>query len=120
MSIIDRAVIDLLAIRLGDKSIMELLVEAEDEVKLCRANNPVITEDDLLRMCLIVAFKDRNLTEKALAENYDLKTTIQVAVTGESIQLNAKAMQEKVGEAEVKRMRMPSCRKKGRGEIQMK
>ena len=104
----DRAVIDLLAIRQGDKSVMELLAEAEDQVKLCRANDPVITEDDLLRMCLIVAFKDRNLAEKALAENYDLKTTIQVAVTRESSKSNAKAMQGKGGEVEVKRVRLPS------------
>ena len=104
----DRAVIDLLAIRQGDKSVMELLAEAEDQVKLCRANDPIITEDDLLRMCLIVAFKDRNLAEKALAENYDLKTTIQVAVTRESSKSNAKAMQGKGGEADVKRVRMPS------------
>ena len=114
----DRAVIDLLAIRQGDKSVMELLAEAEDQVKLCRANDPVITEDDLLRICLIVAFKDRILAEKALAENYDLKTTIQVAVTRESSKSNARAMQGKGGEAEVKRVRLPS-KAKEEEEIQI-
>ena len=105
-----------------------LLGEAEDQVKLGRANNPVITEDDLLKMCLIFAFKDRNLAEKALAENYDLKTTIQVAVRRESSKSKAKAIQGEGGEAEVKRVKCLGGQKRkkvsaivskgGQGEVQ--
>jgi hypothetical protein len=101
----DRAVIDLLNISQGDKTVMEFLAEVEDQVKLCRANVKRITEDDLARMALIAGFRDRNLAEKALAEEYDLKTTIQVAVTRETSKANAKAMQGKPAQAEVKKLR---------------
>jgi hypothetical protein len=102
----DRAVIDLLKMTQGDKNVMEFLAEVEDQAKLCRANEKRIHEDDLIRMALLAGFKDRNLAEKALAEEFDLKMTIQVASTRETSKANARAMQALTGdaEAEVKRI----------------
>jgi hypothetical protein len=66
----DRAVIDLLRLQQGDKTIMEFLGEAEDQVRLCRAKEKPITDDDLVRMALIAGMNDRNLAEKVLSEDY--------------------------------------------------
>jgi hypothetical protein len=100
----DRAVIDLLKIDQGNKTLMEFLAEVEDQAKLCRANEKRITEDDLVRMSLIRGFKDKNLAEKALAEEYDLKTTIQVAATRENSKANVAAMQAKNGGDSVRKV----------------
>jgi hypothetical protein len=97
----DRAVIDLLKMTQGDRNVMEFLAEVEDQAKLCRANEKRIHEDDLIRMALLAGFNDRNLAEKALAEEFDLKTTIQVASTRETSKANARAMQALGGDAEV-------------------
>ena len=99
----DRAVIDLLAINQGDRSVMEFLAEVEDQVKLTRADSERITEEGLTRMALISGFRDRNLAEKVLAEKYSLKTTVELAVTRETSKANARAMQGKA-EVEVKRL----------------
>ena len=99
----DRAVIDLLRINQGDKNIMEFLAEIEDQARLCRANERRITEDDLVRMALVAGFKDCTLAEKVLAEEYDLRTTIQLAVTRENSKANVEAMQGKQAEG-VRRM----------------
>jgi hypothetical protein len=94
----DRAVIDLLRISQGDRSVMEFLAEIEDQARLCRANERRIMEDDLVRMALVAGFKDRLLAEKVLAEEHDLKTTIQLAVTRENSKANVAAMQGKQSE----------------------
>ena len=58
---------------------------------MSRCNVP-IKETDLTRMALIGGMKDRSLAEKALADNYDLKTTIDTMKTRESSK--AKAYQQ--------------------------
>ena len=89
----DRAVIDLLRLEQGEKTIMEFLGEAEDQARLCRAKEKPITEDDLVKMTMIAGMNDRILAEKVLAEDLDLKRTIQAAVTKENSKANAEAMQ---------------------------
>ena len=88
----DRAVIDLLRMSQGDKTAMEYVAAAEDQARLCRADSVPIKEEDLTRMALIGGMKDRSLAEKALAENYDLKTTIATIKTRECSKANAVAM----------------------------
>ena len=88
----DRAVIDLLRMSQGDKHAMEFVGEVEDQARLCRADTEPITETDLKRMALIGGMKDRALAEKALAEKYDLKTTIETMQTRETSKANATAM----------------------------
>ena len=88
----DRAVIDLLRMSQGDKTAMEYVAAAEDQARLCRADSVPIKEEDLTRMALIGGMKDRSLAEKALAENYDLKTTIATMKTRECSKANAVAM----------------------------
>ena len=88
----DRAVIDLLRMSQGDKHAMEFVGEVEDQARLCRADTEPITETDLKRMVLIGGMKDRALAEKALAEKYDLKTTIETMQTRETSKANATAM----------------------------
>ena len=88
----DRTVIDLLRMSQGDKTAMEYVAAAEDQARLCRADSVPIKEEDLTRMALIGGMKDRSLAEKALAENYDLKTTIATMKTRECSKANAVAM----------------------------
>ena len=88
----DRAVIDLLRMSQGDKTAMEYVTAAEDQARLCRADSVPIKEEDLTRMALIGGMKDRSLAEKALAENYNLKTTIDTMKTRECSKANAMAM----------------------------
>lgn len=102
----DRAVIDLLRMSQGDKSAMEFVAAVEDQARLCRADTEPIKETDLTRMALIGGMKDRSLAEKALAENYELKTTIDTMKTRESSKANAVAMRGlAAGTEEVKRLR---------------
>ena len=68
----DRAIIDLLHIPQGDRSINEFVAQVEDQASLCRVAQEPITEDDLKRIVLISGFKDRLLAEKCLGEQYDL------------------------------------------------
>jgi hypothetical protein len=60
----DRAIIDLLHIPQGDKTVTEFLALVEDQAALCRVGEMAITEDDLMRLALIAGFKDRSLAEK--------------------------------------------------------
>ena len=102
----DRAVIDLLRMSQGDMGAMEFVGAVEDQARLCRADTEPIKETDLARMALIGGMKDRSLAEKALAENYELKTTIETMKTRESIKANAVAMRGlAAGTEEVKRLR---------------
>ena len=102
----DRAVIDLLRMSQGDKNAMEFVAAVEDQARLCRADTVPIKETDLTRMALIGGMKDRSLAEKALAENYELKTTIDTMKTRESSKANAVAMRGlAAGTEEVKRLR---------------
>ena len=102
----DRAVIDLLRMSQGDMSAMEFVAATEDQARLCRADSEPIKETDLTRMALIGGMKDRNLAEKALAENYELKTTIETMKTRESSKANALAMRGLAAGTEgVKRVR---------------
>ena len=80
----DRAIIDLLHIPQGDKTVTEFLAEVEDQASLCRVADIPITEDDLKRLALIAGFKDRALAEKCLGEEYTLLQVISTAVTRES------------------------------------
>ena len=52
----DRAIIDLLKIKQGNKSVMESLAKVEDQVKLTRADVKQITKNNLTRMALITGF----------------------------------------------------------------
>ena len=102
----DRAVIDLLRMSQGDMGAMEFVGAVEDQARLCRADTEPIKETDLARMALIGGMKDRSLAEKALAENYELKTTIETMKTRESSKANAVAMRGlAAGTEEVKRLR---------------
>ena len=93
----DRAIIDLLHMPQGDKSISEFVAQVEDQAALCRVGEKPITEEDLKRLALIAGFKDRTLAEKCLGEEYDLRQVIATAVTRESSKANAEAV--KVQEA---------------------
>ena len=93
----DRAIIDLLHIPQGDKTVTEFLALVEDQAALCRVTEVAITEDDLKRLALIAGFKDRSLAEKRLGEEYDLRQVIATAITRESSKSNAEAV--KVHEA---------------------
>ena len=93
----DRAIIDLLHMPQGDKSVTEFVAQVEDQAALCRVPEIAITEDDLKRLALIAGFKDRSLAEKCLGEEYDLRQVIATAVTRESSKANAEAV--KVQEA---------------------
>ena len=102
----DRAVIDLLRMSQGDRQAMEFVAAAEDQARLCRADVVPIKEEDLTRMALIGGMKDRSLAEKALAENYNLKTTIDTMKTRESSKANAVAMRGLAeGTEDVKRVK---------------
>ena len=102
----DRAVIDLLRMSQGDRGAMEFVGAVEDQARLCRADTEPIKETDLARMALIGGMKDRSLAEKALAENCELKTTIETMKTRESSKANAVAMRGlAAGTEEVKRLR---------------
>jgi hypothetical protein len=93
----DRAIIDLLHIPQGDKTVTEFLALVEDQAALCRVGEEAITEDDLKRLALIAGFRDRSLAEKCLGEEYDLRQVIATAITRESSKANAEAV--KVQEA---------------------
>ena len=67
----DRAIIDLLHMPQGDKSITEFVAQVEDQAALCRVAEIAISED-LKRLALIAGFNDRLLAEKCLGEEYDL------------------------------------------------
>ena len=88
----DRAIIDLLHMPQGDKSVTEFVAQVEDQATLCRVGEVAITEDDLKRLALIAGFKDRTLAEKCLGEEYDLRQVIATAVTRESSKANAEAV----------------------------
>ena len=88
----DRAIIDLLHIPQGDKTVTEFTGEVEDQAGLCRVAEMPITEDDLKRMALIAGFKDRGLAEKCLAEEYTLEQVMTTAITRESSKANAEAV----------------------------
>ncbi len=93
----DRALIDLLHIPQGDKSVTEFLALVEDQAGLCRATEEPITEEDLKRLALIAGFRDRSLAEKCLGEEYDLKQVIATAITRESSKANAEAVKFQEG-----------------------
>ena len=88
----DRAIIDLLHMPQGDKSVTEFVAQVEDQAALCRVGEVAITEDDLKRLALIAGFKDRTLAEKCLGEEYDLRQVIATAVTRESSKAYAEAV----------------------------
>ena len=88
----DRAIIDLLHIPQGDKTVTEFLALVEDQAALCRVGEMAITEDDLKRLALIAGFRDRSLAEKCLGEEYDLRQVIATAITRESFKSNAEAV----------------------------
>ena len=100
----DRAVIDLLRMSQGDMSAMEFVAAVEDQSHLCQAHTQPVTEEDLVRMALIGGMRDRTLAEKALAENYNLKTTITVMKTRETSKANAVAMRGLAAASEVNRL----------------
>ena len=88
----DRAIIDLLHLPQGDKSVTEFVAQVEDQTALYRVGEVAITEDDLKRLALITGFKDRSLAEKCLGEEYDLRQVIAMAITRESSKSNAEAV----------------------------
>ena len=92
----DRAIIDLLHMPQGDKSITEFVAQVEDQSALCRVGEVEITEDDLKRLALIAGFKDRTLAEKCLGEEYDLRQVIATTLTRESSKANAEAVRLQV------------------------
>ena len=100
--------INLLKITKGDWTVMDFLDEVEDQVELNRAEMKRITEDHLTRIALIAGFRDTSLSEKVLAENYNLKTKVQLAVTRENIKAKFWAVQ---GKSKVKVRRLGGRRK---------
>ena len=100
--------INLLKITKGDWTVMDFLGEVEDQVELNRAEMKRITEDHLTRIALIAGFRDTSLSEKVLAENYNLKTKVQLAVTRENIKAKFWAVQ---GKSKVKVRRLGGRRK---------
>ena len=118
----DRAIIDLLHIPQGDKTVTEFLALVEDQAALCRVGEVAITEDDLKRLALIAGFRDRSLAEKCLGEEYDLRQVIATAITRESSKANTEVV--KVQEAgTVKQVRreeeeMKETLEKLRGDVQ--
>ena len=74
------------------KSVMEYLATEEDQVRLRRADCEPIKEEDLIMMALFGGIKDKSLAESVLAENYDLKTTIDTMKIRECSRANAVAM----------------------------
>ena len=87
----DRAIIDLLRLEQGSRSFMEFLSEVEDQTYLCQAEER-LTGEDLKRISILAGLKDRTLAEKALAEEYTLKSIIQAAVNRESSKANAEGL----------------------------
>ena len=87
----DRAIIDLLRMEQGTRSFMEYLSEVEDQTYLCQAEER-LTGEDLKRISILAGLKDRTLAEKALAEEYTLKTIIQAAINRESSKANAEGL----------------------------
>ena len=88
----DRAIIDLLRMEQGSKSFMDFLSEVEEQERLCRTDEQIITSDDIKRMSILAGLKDRSLAEKALTEEYDLKQVITAAVNRESSRANAEGL----------------------------
>ena len=92
----DRAVIDLLRMSQGDRGAIEFVAAVEDKARLFRADTNQgdrFSEDGF----------DTEFGRKALAENYELKTTIKTMKTSKA---NAMAMRGlAAGTEEVKRLR---------------
>ena len=75
----DRAIIELLRMEQGNRTFNEFLADIEDQTHLCYSWEK-LTPEDMKRISLLGGLKDRTLAEKAIAEEYDLKKIIQMAV----------------------------------------
>ena len=75
----DRAIIELLRMEQGNRTFNEFLADIEDQNHLCYSWEK-LTPEDMKRISLLGGLKDRTLAEKAIAEEYDLKKIIQMAV----------------------------------------
>ena len=91
----DRAIMDLLRLDQGNRSFTEFISEVEDQEFLCQTEDRPITGNDLKRISLLAGMKDRNLAEKAIAEEYTLEKVIQAGINRESSRANVEAMQTK-------------------------
>ena len=91
----DRALIDLLRMKQGNRSFMDFLSEVEDQEYLCRIDEQPLTGEDLKRISLIAGMRDRTLAEKALAEEYSLTDVIKTGITREASKANADAIRMK-------------------------
>ena len=79
----DRSLIDLLHMRQTAESLMAFIHDLEEAADLCQLQERLFTRDDVVRVAALAGMNDRNLMEKALAEQYSLKTLIS---TGSTIQ----------------------------------
>ena len=90
----DRAIIDLLQMEQGSRTFNEFLADIEDQTHLCHSWEKLMPED-MKRISLLGGLKDRTLAEKAIAEEYNLKKIIQMAVNRENSRNNAEAMRSR-------------------------
>ena len=90
----DRAIIELLRMEQGNRTFNEFLADIEDQTHLCHSWEK-LTPEDMKRISLLGGLKDRTLAEKAIAEEYDLKKIIQMAVNRENSKTNAEAMRSR-------------------------
>ena len=91
----DRSLIDLLHMRQTSGSWMTFVHDLEEAADLCQLETKPFTRDDSIRVAALAGMKDRNLAEKALAEQYTLKTLISTGSTRETSKATADALQGK-------------------------
>ena len=89
----DRSLIDLLHMRQSSESWMAFIHDLEEAADLCQLETRPFTRDDAIRVAALAGMKDRNLAEKALAEQYSLKTLVSTGSTRETSKATADALQ---------------------------
>lgn len=89
----DRSLIDLLHMRQTSESWMAFIHDLEEAADLCQLETRPFTRGDAIRVAALAGMKDRNLAEKALAEQYTLKTLISTGSTRETSKATADALQ---------------------------
>jgi len=114
----DRSLIDLLHMRQSSESWMTFVHDLEGAADLCQLETKPVTRDDLIRVLALAGMKDRNLAEKALAEQYTLKTLISTGSTRETSKATADALQGKgaTGGSSVSRLARHGRRLSGDGK----
>ena len=89
----DRSLIDLLHMRQSSESWMSFIHDLEEAADLCQLEIRPFTRDDAIRVAALAGMRDRNLAEKALAEQYTLQTLISTGSTRKTSKATADALQ---------------------------